>query len=450
MEFKAARRKLEIVLVANSPRLINVYEKFFAIAGLKIIKKFSDTKDLISYFKTNDMARDSIVLIDINQSEMDGVEVAEQINLHYPEQKLILATARDSSEIDSSQKLYDGIIHKPFTISELLATIENASSPMRMKGSWIFDISDGIDHVLREILSDSKERLCSVRSPSSIAKGRASGRPPPYIEAREKGLEVMLITEVNKENLFYCKELIVNQGVKLRHLDELEFSFGIWDRKHTIEVVVSSDKIFPSGVVLYSNLEHIVSKNQYMFDHLWSLSKPGEEKIRELESKNKQIGEIKTISGEEENLKARLRLIKNAHYMLDAHYDSQIALRLRSSQIVEAYSAAWKSGVKLRHITEITKENLRVCKEFIQIGIELRHLSGIVGGFAVNDTEFDAKMSKDSGSDMESMYSNYPEFVEQHKSIFNTLWSIAIPVSTRIKEIELEQKQEKEIRNNQT
>jgi CheY-like chemotaxis protein len=449
LEFEAARRKIEIVIVANSPRLIDVYEKFFAIAGLKIIKKFSDTKGLLSYFKTNEVARDSIVLLDNNLSEMNSVEVAEQINLHYPEQKLILATAENLSEIDANQKLYDGIIHKPFTISELLAVIENASSPVRMKGSWIFDIPDGIDHILREILSDSTEKLCSVRSPASIARGRATGRPPPYIEARAKGLEVMLITEVNRENLFYCKELIVNQGVKLRHLDGLESSFGIWDRKHTIEVIFAADEIFLSGQILYSNLENIVNKNQHVFDHLWSLSKPGEEKIRELESKNKQIGEIKTISGEEENLKARLRLIKNAHYMLDAHYDSQIALRLRSSQITEAYSAAWKSGVKLRHITEITKENLRACKEFIQIGIELRHLSGIVGGFAVNDTEFDAKMSRNSGSDMESMYSNYPEFVEQHKSIFNTLWSIAMPASTRIREIELEEKQEKEIRNNQ-
>ena len=449
MEFEAARRKIEIVLVANSPRLIEVYEKFFAIAGFKIIRKFSDTKDLLSYFRSNEVTGDSIVILD-NPSEMNGVEVAEQINLHYPGQKLILATAENLTEIDSNRKLYDGIIHKPFTISELLATIENASSPMRMKGSWIFDIPDGIDHILREILSDSKEKLCSVRTPTSIARGRATGRPPPYIEAREKGLEVMLITEVNKENLFYCKELIVNQGVKLRHLDGLEFSFGIWDRKHTIEVIVSLNDIFPSGQILYSNLEHIVSKNQHVFDRLWSLSRPGEEKILELESKNKQIGEIKTISGQEENLKARLRMIKNAQSMLDAHYDFEDGFGPSFITDHGSYSAAWKNGVKLRHITEITKENLRVCKEFMQIGIELRHLSGIVGGFAVNDTEFDAKMSKNSGSDLQSMYSSYPEFVEQHKSIFNTLWSIAIPASTRIREIELEDKQEKEIRNNQT
>ena len=86
------------------------------------------------------MTGDSIVILD-NPSEMNGVEVAEQINLHYPGQKLILATAENLTEIDSNRKLYDGIIHKPFTISELLATIENASSPMRMKGSLDFRYS---------------------------------------------------------------------------------------------------------------------------------------------------------------------------------------------------------------------------------------------------------------------------------------------------------------------
>src|SRR3712207_8440747 len=44
-------------------------------------------------------------------------------------------------------------------------------------------------------------------------------------------------------------------------------------------------------------------------------------------------------------------------------------------------------GVKYRYITEITKDNLSYCKELTQ-SVELRHLEGLRGNFAVNESEY--------------------------------------------------------------
>ena len=53
------------------------------------------------------------------------------------------------------------------------------------------------------------------------------------------------------------------------------------------------------------------------------------------------------------------------------------------------YIAARQRGYTIRLITEITQDNLQYCKE-LMAGVvdELRHLEGLIGGIAVNDSEY--------------------------------------------------------------
>lgn len=50
------------------------------------------------------------------------------------------------------------------------------------------------------------------------------------------------------------------------------------------------------------------------------------------------------------------------------------------------YIEARRRGVKIRFITEITKENMRYCKEQIKIVDEFRHLEGFKSGIAVSES----------------------------------------------------------------
>ncbi len=57
---------------------------------------------------------------------------------------------------------------------------------------------------------------------------------------------------------------------------------------------------------------------------------------------------------------------------------------LASKEVKNAYYELNKRGVKIRWITDITKENISSCKEIIKI-VELRHLDDVKGGFVVSD-----------------------------------------------------------------
>ena len=101
------------------------------------------------------------------------------------------------------------------------------------------------------------------------------------------------------------------------------------------------------------------------------------------------------------------------------------------------YSAAKKRGVKIRFITEITKDNIQYCKEVREIVDEFRHFDGFKGGIAVSESEFmGTTVLKEEQLLTLVIYSKQKEIIEQQQYIFNTIWEKAIPYEQRIREIE--------------
>jgi two-component system, OmpR family, sensor histidine kinase VicK len=99
-------------------------------------------------------------------------------------------------------------------------------------------------------------------------------------------------------------------------------------------------------------------------------------------------------------------------------------------------------GVKIRFVTEITKDNLPYCKQMMELG-EMRHLDGVQGNFGVNETEYLASAILDKEKVVPLLiYSNVKQIVRQQQYIFETLWNKAIPAEARIEEIELEKEHE--------
>jgi two-component system sensor histidine kinase VicK len=103
-----------------------------------------------------------------------------------------------------------------------------------------------------------------------------------------------------------------------------------------------------------------------------------------------------------------------------------------------AFSDAKKRGVKLRYLTEISKENASFCKELISLVDEMRHLDGIKGNFMLSESEYLAPIILFEKGKIASqiIYSNQKELVDHHQYIFDTLWAKAIAAEQRIKEIE--------------
>jgi two-component system, OmpR family, sensor histidine kinase VicK len=94
-------------------------------------------------------------------------------------------------------------------------------------------------------------------------------------------------------------------------------------------------------------------------------------------------------------------------------------------------------GLKIRAITEITKDNIQYCKEYMKIITELRHLDGLRGNFAVSESEYVATATlQEAQLVTQVIYSSVKNIVEQHRYLFETLWRQAIPAEQKIREIE--------------
>jgi two-component system sensor histidine kinase VicK len=104
----------------------------------------------------------------------------------------------------------------------------------------------------------------------------------------------------------------------------------------------------------------------------------------------------------------------------------------------EAFLDAKKRGVKLRYITEITKDNVTYCKQMMTMVDELRHLDGIKGNFYISETGYMAPATiHEAGKPAaQIIHSNVKEIIEHQQYVFETLWSKTIPAEQRIREIE--------------
>jgi two-component system, OmpR family, sensor histidine kinase VicK len=107
-------------------------------------------------------------------------------------------------------------------------------------------------------------------------------------------------------------------------------------------------------------------------------------------------------------------------------------------KLMSAFIDAKKRQVKIRYITEMTKDNLDYCKKLIPIVDEFRHLNGIKGNFYVSEVEYAAPSTlHEKGKSSEMMiYSNIKEIVEHQQYIFDSFWSKAILAEQKVKEIE--------------
>jgi len=104
-----------------------------------------------------------------------------------------------------------------------------------------------------------------------------------------------------------------------------------------------------------------------------------------------------------------------------------------------------KSGRKVRYITDITKNNIKYCKQLMDYFDEIRHIDGLRANFSVSDKEYLA-----SGSLLQEetprpqftellqqiIYSNVKDIVEQQKYVFESFWNKAMPAEQRIKQLE--------------
>jgi two-component system sensor histidine kinase VicK len=150
--------------------------------------------------------------------------------------------------------------------------------------------------------------------------------------------------------------------------------------------------------------------------------------------------EEKTIvlRGEERTTNALLEFAANTKIRMDVCADWLApSVSIGVPELKKGMTDMVTRGVKYRYITEITKDNLVYCKELAKY-VELRHLDGIRGNFAVNESQYigTAVVKEEAKPVPEIIYSSVRSIVEQHQYLFLALWDKAVPDEYRIREIE--------------
>jgi two-component system sensor histidine kinase VicK len=95
-----------------------------------------------------------------------------------------------------------------------------------------------------------------------------------------------------------------------------------------------------------------------------------------------------------------------------------------TERIRQTFQDAKAKGIRIRVITEITRDNLSSCKQIKKFA-EVKHLEKIIGNFAINDLEY---FGQAQGNAFASnlIYRNDGRMVEQQKCIFENLWNNAV------------------------
>jgi two-component system, OmpR family, sensor histidine kinase VicK len=155
---------------------------------------------------------------------------------------------------------------------------------------------------------------------------------------------------------------------------------------------------------------------------------------------NAQDREItKVIQGDKGVMEAVLSFISKSSTRIDACVDkSRPGLSKDIEQIRKLILNVRTRGVRIRYITEITKDNVYYCKQLLEIVDELRHLDGIIGAFYVSDEEclVPAIIHEKGKPASQIIYWNIKEIVKQQQYLFESLWGKAILAQQKIDEIE--------------
>ncbi|HSA73782.1 MAG TPA: HAMP domain-containing sensor histidine kinase [Nitrososphaeraceae archaeon] len=103
--------------------------------------------------------------------------------------------------------------------------------------------------------------------------------------------------------------------------------------------------------------------------------------------------------------------------------------------IRQTFQDSKAKGIKIRLITEITRDNLNSCKQIMKFA-EVRHLEKLVGNFAINDFEYFGQVQGNTFAS-NLIYRNDRGMVEQQRHIFENLWNNAIIQHDKMSSLEV-------------
>ncbi|HET9357616.1 MAG TPA: HAMP domain-containing sensor histidine kinase [Nitrososphaeraceae archaeon] len=251
-----------------------------------------------------------------------------------------------------------------------------------------------------------------------------------FEDAKRRGVRLLYITEITKENLAYCKQLMPMVD-ELRHLDGIKGNFYISESGY-LAPATFHEKGKPASQIIYSNVKELIDHQKYVFDSFWDKAIAAEQRIREIEEgREPDFYEVIT-----DNEKASQTLIdlaisvkREALFFLP---NSKAMVRLDRIGIIDYTIKASQNGAIVKIICPLSDENSQIVKRISEGAPQVQVLNGNnspYGMYIVDSERFLRAELKQPEAEMFSeaiglvVYSNRRITVDSFKSIFELLWN---------------------------
>ena len=261
-----------------------------------------------------------------------------------------------------------------------------------------------------------------------------------FLHSKERGIYLRYITEITKENLSYCKEIIKIVD-EMRHLDAIKGNFMVSESEYVGPLILfEHGKIAPQAV--YSNISEVVEQQQYLFDNFWNQAISAEERIKEIEEGVIPV-RTRLIENQDEIIKQLKHLNDSANKL--SICSTFGGMQMSYNYLFDSYDnvvdkhRTGDSKEGMRWIINIDKESLDLVKIFLNAGIQIRHVKNIPPmNFGVSDQEIAVTLEKMEGGKMSQSFliSNEYLYTNHFNSLFDELWKNGIDAKDRIEDVE--------------
>jgi signal transduction histidine kinase len=251
-----------------------------------------------------------------------------------------------------------------------------------------------------------------------------------FEDAKNRGVKLLYITEITKDNLPYCKQLM-KMTHEFRHLDGIKGNFYISESGY-LAPATYHEKGKPASQIIYSNVNEIIEHQKYVFDSFWDRAIPAEQRIKEIEEG--LVPEFyEVITGHEKATQTLVDLAKfvKKEALLFLPNDKSL-VRVERLGLIDYVIKASQSGAIVKIICPLSEANAEIVGRISEKAPEIQVINGNnspYGMYIADGEKFiraelrNPNAEKFSESVGFMVYSNRKTSVDSFKSIFELLWN---------------------------
>jgi two-component system sensor histidine kinase VicK len=307
-----------------------------------------------------------------------------------------------------------------------------ASTASSLEKTEIFHGSDKVIDAILQFFSKTNNGIdaCVDYTRPSLAI-KIDQLKKSFVDAKNRGVRLRCITEITKENISYCKELldIVNE---FRHLDGIKGNFYLSEGEYLAPATFHETEK-PASQIIYTNVKEIVEHQRYIFETLWNKSISAKDKIIEIENEiEPEFLEVISDCKKATQIYVELaKLVEDEALLLLA--DSKSMNRADKLGVIDyLIEASSRRGAMIKMICPLSKENSGIVKRISEKASSIRIINGgssHSGLFVIDNAKLlrfelkDPKAEEFSKAIGFVVYSNSKVSVNSSKSVFELIWN---------------------------